>query len=217
MGKMLQLVSSDNPLVIVDNDAAVRDGLSLLLKMEGYSMRAFRDGSAFLDAPPSLMPAGVILDLDLPASSGRAVLRQLVDMRFAPPVFIISGRPDAAMVVEAMKPGARDFFEKPFSASILIGRVRDAVTACQSTTAGHANDLADFRGRDLLTRRERDVLALVANGASNKEAGRLLGISPRTIEVHRARIMDKLGAKNAADLMRIVLSAVSSRAIARAV
>jgi len=83
-------------------------------------------------------------------------------------------------------------------------------------TAGHIDGLADFPGRDLLTRRERDVLAQVAHGASNKEAGRRLGISPRTIEVHRARIMDKLGAKNAADLMRIVLSNVPSRVPARA-
>ncbi len=144
-------------------------------------------------------------------------MKQLAALRFAPPVFVISGQPDVAMAVEAMKLGALDFIEKPFAASVMIERVRDAVAAYERSTAGHIEGLSDFPGRSLLTRRERDVLALVANGASNKEAGRRLGISPRTIEVHRARIMDKLGAKNAADLIRIVLSIAPSHLAARAV
>lgn len=90
----------------------------------------------------------------------------------------------------------------------MIDRVREAVRTYCGSIAGRIEGLADFPGMLLLTRRERDVLALVTNGASNKEAGRRLGISPRTVEVHRARIMDKLGARNAAELMRIVLSNV---------
>lgn len=217
MGETLPFVSRDNLLAIVDRDAAVRDNLSRLLRMEGFVPRAFGDGGAFLEALPTFTPICVILDLHVPGKSGLAVLNQLADMRFAPPVLVVSGQPDVAMAVEAMKLGARDFFEKPFPASVMIQRVRDAVTAYQQTASGYVDGLADFRGRDLLTRRERDVLVLVANGASNKEAGRRLGISPRTIEVHRARIMAKLGARNAADLMRIVLSAMPARAVARAI
>jgi FixJ family two-component response regulator len=208
---MLQFASRDNSLAIIDDDASVRDALSLLLKIEGFSTRAFGDGDSFLEALPTFTPACVILDVQLPGTSGLVVLKQLADARFAPPVFVMSGQSDVAMAVEAMKLGALDFFEKPFAASVLIENVREAVAAHQQSTAGHIDGLADFPGRNFLTRRERDVLGLIAHGASNKEAGRRLGISPRTVEVHRARIMDKLGARNAADLMRIVLSNVSSR------
>lgn len=217
MGLMLPFVAREAPIAIVDDDASVRDALTLLLRIEGLSSETFADGDSFLEALQSVTPSCVILDLHLPGSSGLVVLRQLADARFVPPVFVMSGQSDIAMAVEAMKLGARDFLEKPFSASVMIDRVREAVAAYRRSASGHIDGLADFQGRDLLTRRERDVLALVANGASNKEAGRRLGISPRTIEVHRARIMDKLGARNAADLMRIVLSNVPSRIIAHAV
>ena len=113
------------------------------------------------------------------------------------------------MAVEAIKNGALDFIEKPFDAATVVTRVREAVEAWsrRAQQAGSADILSKaFPGHDQLTARERDVLNQIAAGASNKEAGRELGISPRTIEVHRARIMEKLGAKNAADLVRIVLS-----------
>ena len=103
---------------------------------------------------------------------GLDVLRQLSDMRFAAPVFVISGQSDVAMAVEAMKLGALDFLGKPFSAGVIIERVHAAVMAYRRSTAGHIDGLADFPGRHLLTRRERDVLAQVARGASNKEAGK---------------------------------------------
>ena len=112
------LFSRDNPLAIVDDDASVRDALSLLLKIEGFSARVFGDGDSFLEALPTFTPVCVILDLHLPSSSGFAVLKQLADFRFAPPVFVISGQSDIAMAVEAMKLGALDFFEKPFAASV---------------------------------------------------------------------------------------------------
>ncbi|MES2750749.1 MAG: response regulator [Pseudomonadota bacterium] len=215
MGQTVPFAACDALIVIIDDDASVRDALSLLLKLEGFATLAFGDGDSFLEAIQTVDPACVILDLHLPGMSGLAVLKQLSDLRFSPPIFVISGQSDIAMAVEAMKLGALDFLEKPFSASAMIDRVREAVAAFHQSTAGYIDGLADFPGRDLLTRRERDVLGQVANGASNKEAGRQLGISPRTIEVHRARIMDKLGARNAADLMRIVLSDMPVRASAR--
>lgn len=217
MGQMLSFISPDTPVAIVDDDSSVRDALSLLLKIEGFSTRAFGDGDSFLEALPAITPACIILDLHLPGRPGMDVLRQLVNGRFAAPVFVISGQSDVAIAVEAMKLGALDFLEKPFSAGVMIARVRDAVAAFRRSTAGRIDGLADFPGRDLLTQRERDVLTQLAHGASNKEAGRKLGISPRTIEVHRAHIMDKLGARNAADLMRIVLSDAPARRNARAV
>ncbi len=112
------------------------------------------------------------------------------------------------MAVDAIKHGALDFIEKPFDAETVVARVREAIEAwVRRAENGYGDILSQqFPGHELLTPREREVLGQIAGGDSNKEAGRKLGISPRTIEVHRARIMEKLGAKNAADLVRIVLS-----------
>ena len=208
MGHMLPFIPQNAPVVVVDDDPSVCDALLLLLRIDGFEAASFGDGESFFESLTSSTPSCVILDLQLPGRSGLAVLKQLSDMHFAPPVFVISGQSDIPMAVEAMKLGAIDFLEKPFSAAAIIDRVREAVRTYCGSIAGRIEGLADFPGMLLLTRRERDVLALVTNGASNKKAGRRLGISPRTVEVHRARIMDKLGARNAADLMRIVLSNV---------
>ena len=208
MGHMLPFIPQNAPVVVVDDDPSVCDALLLLLRIDGFEAASFGDGESFFESLTSSTPSCVILDLQLPGRSGLAVLKQLSDMHFAPPVFVISGQSDIPMAVEAMKLGAIDFLEKPFSAAAMIDRVREAVRTYCGSIAGRIEGLADFPGMLLLTRRERDVLALVTNGASNKKAGRRLGISPRTVEVPRARIMDKLGARNAAELMRIVLSNV---------
>jgi FixJ family two-component response regulator len=112
------------------------------------------------------------------------------------------------MAVSAIKLGAVDFIQKPFDAETVVASVRDAMAALERQAGNR--DTTVFPGSDLLTPRERDVLREITAGASNKEAGRILGISPRTIEVHRARIMEKLGARNAADLVRIVLTSSST-------
>jgi FixJ family two-component response regulator len=196
----------DAYVFIVDDDKSVSDALALLLRLEGFATQGFGDGRAFLEAVRLKAPACVILDLQLPGYSGLEVLRDLAEMRFGPPVIVMSGHSDIPTAVTAMKRGALDFLEKPFAASVMADMVREAVLAYRRAADGPIPGLGDFAGRHLLTSREREVLGHVASGASNKEAGRRLGISPRTVEVHRARIMSKLGAKNAADLMRIVLS-----------
>ncbi|MEW6639357.1 MAG: response regulator [Pseudomonadota bacterium] len=203
---------ADLPVFIVDDDSSVRDALSLLLKIEGFVPRGFGDGLSFIEAVQDSLPACVVMDINLPGRTGLELLEDLFKLRFPPPVIVITGQADIAMAVAAMKSGASDVLEKPFAANVLIDRIRDVVAAHHRLTNGYIEGLANFPGRELLTSRERDVLSQVARGASNKEAGRRLGISPRTIEVHRARIMDKLGAKNAADLMRIVLSEQLPRA-----
>jgi FixJ family two-component response regulator len=196
---------------IVDDDSSVRDALSLLLRIEGFSPFVFGDAGSFLDAFRRRQPVCIILDINLPGESGLEVLRELAVERTPPPVVVISGQGDIATVVSAMKFGAIDFLQKPFAANAMVDRVREAVATYRRAKEGHIEGLADFAGRHRLTVRERDVLQQVAQGASNKEAGRRLGISPRTVEVHRARIMDKLCAKNAADLMRIVMSEETGR------
>lgn len=192
-------------IYIVDDDPAVRDALSVVFEMEGFSVETFEDGDSFVTAAKERVPACVILDVHMPGRSGIDVLKALSADSYEAPIFIISGQGDIPMAVEAIRNGAFDFIEKPFDADTVVARVREGIEAQQNKGA-HANgEAGSFPGADLLTRREREVLGRITAGASNKEAGRELGISPRTVEVHRARIMEKLGAKNAADLVRIVL------------
>ena len=151
----------------------------------------------------------MLLDVLMPGRTGLEVLKELNVRGGGAPVIMISRSADIPMAVDAIKHGALDFFEKPFDPETVAGRVREAVEAsARGNETRTASDILTlhFRGRDHLTRRECEVLARIAAGASNKEAGRHLGISSRTVEVHRARIMEKLGAKNAADLVRIVFS-----------
>jgi FixJ family two-component response regulator len=119
-------------------------------------------------------------------------------------LFIMSGQGDIPTAVDAIRNGAIDFIEKPFDADTVVRRARAAIAAAAQRLGGAAA-LPSFPGRDLLTPRECEVLAQIVAGASNKEAGRSLAISPRTVEVHRARVMEKLGARNAAELVGVVL------------
>jgi FixJ family two-component response regulator len=196
-------------LFVVDDDEAMREALSVVFTLAGYRVSAFPDGGSFIDAVNASVPAAVLLDLNLPDKSGLTVLKDIDAHHFMAPIFIISGDGDIAHAVEAVKNGAFDYMVKPFDAQTIVARVGNAI-GLFAKRSGERNFVYDFAGQGLLTPREREVLAQIAGGASNKEAGRHLGISPRTIEVHRARIMEKLGARNAADLVRIVLGGGSN-------
>jgi len=190
-------------IYIVDDDPAVRDALSVLFNMEGYVVETFSDGDTFVSSAQKSIPACVMLDVHMPGRSGIEILKALNAESYPAPIFIISGQGDIPMAVEAIRNGAFDFIEKPFSAETVLERVRESIALNRKRESEEATP--SFQGAELLTRRELEVLKEITDGASNKEAGRTLGISPRTVEVHRARIMDKLGARNAADLVRIVL------------
>jgi two-component system response regulator FixJ len=205
-------MKGENTIYIVDDDPAVRDALSVVFELEGFQVSSYDTGDAFLEVAKSKPPACVILDVHMPGRSGLEILKTLNADHYPAPVFIISGQGDIPMAVSAVKQGAFDFIEKPFDADTVVQRVRDALQAADRREADGAKQggpAAAFPGRELLTPRELEVLGQITAGASNKEAGRHLGISPRTIEVHRARIMEKLGARNAADLVRIVLTGES--------
>ena len=205
---MSQEVGSKDEIVIVDDDPGVRETLSLIFSREGYEVTCFADGASFLAAARMRVPACILLDVYIPGRSGLDILKDLNAEDYPAPVFIISGQGDIPMAVDAIRHGALDFIEKPFSGTGVAARVRDAIAAWRSRLGEQPVEPVslEFTGRKPLTQRESEVLAQLLTGASNKEVARHLGISPRTIEIHRAHIMDKLGAKNAADLVRIVMS-----------
>jgi two-component system response regulator FixJ len=202
---MEQQALQGSEIYVVDDDEAIHDALSAVLEPEGCRVTCFAEGRQFLTAARQHAPACILLDVNMPGRSGLDMLRELDAPHYPAPILIVSGQHDVPTAVSAIKCGALDFIEKPFDPAVVVERVRDAIL-----NWGHrpisGDDLPTFPGCGLLTRREHEVLGLITSGASNKEAGRRLNISPRTVEVHRARIMDKLGAKNAADLVRIVMS-----------
>ncbi|MEM6381433.1 MAG: response regulator [Pseudomonadota bacterium] len=203
---MARSMNAENAVFIVDDDPAVRDALSVVFSLEGFDVETFDCGDAFLGALPNLPQACVLLDVHMPGRSGMEILKSISPDTYRAPVFIISGQGDIPMAVSAVKSGAFDFIEKPFDAETVVQRVREGIKTVKARLENDQANVVEHPDLQLLTPREREVLEQITAGASNKEAGRTLGISPRTIEVHRARIMEKLGAKNAADLVRIVLS-----------
>lgn len=202
---MAEQPQSRREVFIVDDDELMRDTLSAVLIPEGYRVTCFAEGQSFLDAARARTPACILLDVNMPGRTGLDVLRELDAPHYPAPILIVSGQGDVPTAVNAIKSGALDFIEKPIEAAAVVERVREAIQSWSRRAGNGAGRLADVQGVEALTRREREVLHQVVGGASNKEAGRQLGISPRTVEVHRARIMEKLGARNAADLVRIVL------------
>lgn len=193
---------------VVDDDPAVRTTLSTVFARAGYEVTCFADGAALVAAARAGTPRCIVLDVHIPGKSGLDILKQLNAQDYPVPIFMMSGQGDIAMAVDAIKHGALDFIEKPFRGSDVVTRVEAAIEARAQRDNNGSSDPQRFYfpGREPLSRREQDVLAQIVAGASNKEAGRKLGISPRTIEVHRAHLMQKIGARNAADLIRIVMS-----------
>jgi FixJ family two-component response regulator len=207
---MTEKAVSRGEIFVVDDDPAVRDTLSMVLSAGGYQVICFADGAALLAVARTRTPSCILLDVHIPGKSGLDILKELHGEDYPAPIFMISGQGDISMAVSAIKSGALDFIEKPFRGSEIVARLDEAIEAYARRQAENnsASRIATlhFPGREPLTRREREVLEQFTAGASNKEAGRHLGISPRTIEDHRANIMKKLGARNAADLVRIVMT-----------
>jgi FixJ family two-component response regulator len=206
---MTEAAPSNGEIFIVDDDPAIRQMLSIVFSQAGFHATCFAEGAALLASTRTVVPACIILDVNIPGRSGLDILKQLNAEDYPAPIFVISGEGDIPMAVAAIRNGALDFIEKPFRAAAVVSQVKESIEAWgqrQQDATANGSAAMGIPGREPLTRRERDVLTLIVGGASSKEAGRKLGISPRTIEFHRARIIEKVGAKNTADLIRIVMS-----------
>lgn len=199
----------NSEIFIVDDDCSMREVFSAIFRKAGFRTAAFADGRSFVRLARDQIPACVLLDICMPGPSGLEVLNALNAESYPAPILIFSGREDVLSVVEAMRNGAFGYVEKRLEADAIVARVVDAINAwaqLRRRDEPAPSFSPGFPGLYDLTRRERDVLSQIAAAASNKETAINLGISPRTVEIHRGRIMHKLGAKNSVDLMRIVMN-----------
>jgi two-component system response regulator FixJ len=198
---------ADAKVYLVDDELAVRRSISFMLKTAGMAVDVFESGEAFLKVAGSLDPGCVLLDVRLGGIDGLAVQQLLRDRGIMLPVIIITGHGDVGLAVRAMKAGAVDFIEKPFEKATLIGAIAQAQLHNQGIEQLHRLAAAAQAQLNVLTPRERDVLDGLVDGHSNKVVAYDLGISPRTVEIHRANLMAKLGVHSLSDALRIAFTA----------
>jgi two-component system response regulator FixJ len=196
---------------IVDDDEAVRNSLRLLLKSVGLGAAVFATAREFLDSYRPSQPGCLVLDVRMPGMSGIELQQQLNLRGAIIPVIFISGHGDIPMAVEAIQKGAFDFLQKPFRDQDLIDRIQRALLKDQADRAQLQERTRSRERLASLTPREREVLELVIRGKPNKVMAGDLGVSQRTVEIHRSRVMDKMGASSLAQLVRMMLDERSSR------
>lgn len=188
---------------IVDDDESVLRSLSRLMKLEGYGVRTFLSAESFLDSRPSLPQLGcLILDLQIPGLSGLELQEELAEVPTSYPVVFVSGNGDTHSIVQAMKQGAVTFLQKPFDHDELLAAVSEALDGHRRVIREQASTDEVRRHVETLTDREREVMAHVLTGALNKQIAAELGISEKTVKVHRGRVMEKMGVNSVAELIR---------------
>jgi len=199
------------PMVyIVDDDEGVRESLTLVLRSAGISARSFASAQDFLHQAELQQPGCVLLDLRMPGMSGLELQETLTERQSHLPIIIISGHGNVPVAVQAMRGGAVDFFEKPFDLDRLIERIRECLVqeTERSRHDSRHQEVAHLVGT--LTPREREIFDLLVQGEMNKSIAARLGISIRTVEVHRANLMSKLEASNVSDLVRLSMEATQA-------
>ncbi|HEX6530906.1 MAG TPA: response regulator [Burkholderiales bacterium] len=197
---------NERTVYVVDDDDAVRDSLAMLFRNAGLAVRAFASASAFLEQPALAAPACLVLDIRMPGMSGTALQDELAARAPRLPIVFITGHGNVPLAVQAVKKGAFDFIEKPFDDYQLLAQVMNALehaAAPRGAPSAHRAQLA------LLSEREQEVLKLVLAGKPSRQVAEELTISARTVDFHRARIMQKLGVRTAAELFRVCLSPTS--------
>lgn len=190
---------------IVDDDPEVRESVALMLERHGLRTAVYPDAQALLDALGTLAPGCLVVDLRMPGMDGLALQQELLRRGCPLPTIIVTGHAEVAEAVRAMKAGAVDFLEKPYGAAALLAAVRTALARLDVETRDEQRRLQAAARLSALSPREREVLRALAGGQSNKAIAGELGISPRTVEVHRARLMEKLDSRSLAEVVRIAI------------
>jgi FixJ family two-component response regulator len=202
---MNEVKQSDTVIYVVDDDEAIRKALSFLLRSVGYTVKTCASAKEFLETCDRTALGCVVLDVRMPGMSGMELQETMNETGIRLPVIIITGHGDVSMAVRAMKAGAVDFIEKPFENQTLLDRIADALHRCSSNWEEQAA-MAEAQERlQLLTPREQETMRLLVQGKLNKQVAAELNISVRTVEAHRAKIMEKLRARSLSDLVRISL------------
>lgn len=189
-------------IYIVDDDDAVRDALSLLVESAGYVVEAFETAVSALESCRTGSPACIITDIRMPEMDGLEFQKKLSESHVGTPVIVITGHGDVPLAVRAMKAGAADFIEKPFTEDAILSSIRSSMEPGR----GGADEVVMER-LESLTAREREVLEMLIFGHQNKMIAHRLAISPRTVEIHRARVMEKMKVRSLPELVRTAMQA----------
>jgi two-component system response regulator FixJ len=201
------MADSNRTIHLVDDDEAIRRSASFMLRTSGYIVKTHASGVELLAQAKDIAPGCILLDIRMPEMDGLEVQRTLKERGVLLPVIIITGHGDVNLAVQAMKAGAVDFIEKPFEKSVLISAIDEGFARIDQAGRRHARaDEAKVR-LEALTPREHDVLQGLVRGHPNKTIAYDLGISPRTVEIHRANLMGKLGVPSLSEALRIAFAA----------
>lgn len=191
-------------VVVIDDEASVREAVGMLLETNGYQTASFASVAEFMNAP--FVPGAIVSDVRMPETTGLDLVRKLQAIGDPRPVILLTGHGDIEMAVQALKLGAFDFIEKPFSLERLLASVASALETSANSMKS-TQELQELKARYAsLSDRQRDTMRLLVRGMSNKEMGIELGISPRTVEIHRTWVMTRMQAKSMADLVRMGLA-----------
>jgi len=192
---------------VVDDDSSTRELMSFLMKRNGLAVEVFPDARSFLAAYSADCPGCLVLDLNMPGMSGLDLQQYLKEQGVLLPVIFLSGRADIPKAVQAVREGAIDFIEKPFDYKHVVERVRDCLARDRAARAGLDRKRVACERLGQLSQREREVLDLVVAGKMNREIAESLDISIKTVEAHRARLMEKLEVGSVAELVQAVVAA----------
>jgi len=194
---------SDSIVYIVDDDESVRDSLSMLMKVSGYPVAPFATAGEFLDGYTPNTPGCIILDVDMPSMDGPTLQEELLQRGVQLPIIFLSGKGTIPLTVRTMKAGAIDFLTKPVDGTVLLALVQAALEQSLLLQQQAKTFQSIALRLAVLTEREREIMKLAVTGLSNKEIAQLIGISYRTVEIHRTHVMHKTGAANLLELARI--------------
>lgn len=205
MSEVADSPDSAQKVYVVDDDASARESLCWLLETEGIASRAFESAEAFLAGYSSDWQGCVTVDIRMPGQSGLQLQEALNARHNRMPVIVLTGHADVPIAIRAMKQGAFDFLEKPYADDELLDCVKRALELSREIDSAEREKILAAKAIGHLTEREREVMCLVVDGHTNKAVAAELGISEKTVEAHRARVMDKTGARSLSELVRICL------------